>query len=585
LLNNIISTDHLPISLSTKKKKVNDINQPTTLADSMTPRRLLHHTSPSYSNPENHHVGDGNHASSSSSAIPNQPQHSTPTMGEYNLSTPTDENDAMDSSGKLQRSIHAMATNSKPKSCTATTRHPFPHPPHHTSAVKFGNNTAAEFFASQPITEMTPIPPETVQKIFPSNKKEDNAAEEEEHGHSRETARNVAMLAEWDDDFDSIVEDSVDYDDDDDDVMVGGGSSSSSRGGTAPYQNRASDLPGGRTMKRGRKRTPYKNKNHHGSNKSHHRESGSRRRQSSLFSRDRRSLIDLDDSMEIMEEENGRRNTNDGGLPYSVFIDPNEYTSPSSTSISDSVSTLGTPGIVSTTNNAALGISSTNTGSGDILKPVDDNNKGITTTTTREESQRNSLDSACVSPSSLKSSLTGGSSISTSSAPHRMNNNGRGNGKDSISSSCIHGRESSDSNRTSITGKETPNSARTSSSTILRAVHASGALLPGISPRGVSGPGARGDDSSFSMEEVKNAGDGGGRLRPNQLKYSPSSSSSCSSGGGSSCRAGRMVSLIFPRVECSAISISSISIALTLNTTFDFHTTIQSLHPLRIPKS
>jgi hypothetical protein len=106
------------------------------------------------------------------------------------------------------------------------------------------------------------------------------------------------------------------------------------------------------------------------------------------------------------------------------------------------------------------------------------------------------------------------------------------------------------------TGRETPNSARTSSSTILRAVHASGALLPGNnSPqrRGACGPpcvgGARGgkasslpssSSSSLNAEDANGAGDGNGRLRPNHLKYSPSSSS-----GSHSTLLGGMVSLVW----------------------------------------
>ena len=313
-------------------------------------------------------------------------------------------------------------------------------------------------------------------------------------------------------------------------------------------------------MKRGRKRTPYKTKKV----KSHRDNSGggiggggrrrsvsssgasSRRRESLLFSRERRSLIDPYDSMDMMVEEDGRRmdDENNTLLPYSVYIDPTEYTSPSSTSISDSVSTLSTPGVVSTTTKNAV-VLVTKTDNDNITEGM-----AATTASSREESQRHSLDSACVSPSSLKSSLTGDSNsiLSTALGPRRMNHIGCGSRpNDNVRrTNDLFGRQSSDSNSSANTGKETPNSARTSSSTILRAVHASGALLPGISPRGDSGHSVtRGEDCkgtddnlSFSMEEVKHSGEGGsGRLRPNQLKYSPSNSSSC----GSSLGDGRMV--------------------------------------------
>jgi hypothetical protein len=541
----------LSSSLSTRKKQVNDVNKPN-LADSMTPRRLLHHTSPSYSNLENH--GDGGDCNDhSSSALHRQPQHQT-MGGDYALSTPTDENDMSNNNnnnnnncGLRHLPIHptTATTNSKPK-------------PHHTSAIKFGVNTAAEFHMSQPTTEMTPIPLSEVEQILPLNDNEDDATKEE-HVHSRETAKNMAMLAEWDDDFDSFVEDSDDDDDDDnnndiEDVMMNTGEASSA------YRSRTSDLPGGRTMKRGRKRTPYKTKKV----KSHRESSGggiggggrrrsvsssgasSRRRESSLFSRERRSLIDLDDSMDIMTEEDGRRmdDENNTLLPYSVYIDPTEYTSPSSTSVSNSVSTLSTPGVVSTTTKNADGLV-TKTDNDNITKAM-----AAATASSREESQRHSLDSACVSPSSLKSSLTGGSNsiLSTALGPRRMYPIGCGSrpNDNARRSNDLFGRQSSDSNSSTNTGKETPNNARTSSSTILRAVHASGALLPGISPRGDSGHSARRgedckgteDNLSFSMEEVKHSGEGGsGRLRPNQLKYSPSSSSS----SGSSLDDGRMV--------------------------------------------
>lgn len=188
---------------------------------------------------------------------------------------------------------------------------------------------------------------------------------------SRETAKNVKMLAEWDDLFD-----------DEDDLEKS----------TTPKKR----------GKRGRKRTPYKSSRNRRPSKS--------RRDSTVFSKERRSLLEESDEEDIM-------------LPMSVTIDPNEYTSPSTMAASER----------------------------DSLESE------MTTTDKRE-----SMESACISPNSLASSQI---------------------------------------------LRETPKSARTSSSTILRAVHASGAELPSNSPQAVQG----------------------NVLMPNQLNYSPSTSSGQSS--------------------------------------------------------
>ena len=182
----------------------------------------------------------------------------------------------------------------------------------------------------------------------------------EEQQISRETAKNVAMLAEWDDLFDD------------------------------------DDLDNTPQRKRGKKRTPYKSRGR--PQKS--------RRDSELFSRGRRSLL---------EDSDGEDDSH-SGLPLCVAIDPEQYTSPSSVAPSEL------------------------TGSDEMSK-----RDSIST----EQPNRDSMDSACISPHSIRSNL----------------------------------------------GRETPNSARTSSSTILRAVHTSGAELPEDSPRD------------------------GGVLRPNQLNY------------------------------------------------------------------
>ncbi|KAL3823502.1 hypothetical protein ACHAXA_010824 [Cyclostephanos tholiformis] len=413
---------------------------------------------------------------------------------------------------------------------------------HQASAVKFGNNTAAEFDSLLPITYMTPIPDSVVLRIFPLEKDGEKTSMEMEamEGESRETARNVATLAEWDDDFDGFVDDDV-YDIEDemvdaDENDVGG------RGGVGIHGNgfrggRPSSgalTPGGRTMKRGRKRTPYKDgrgSRHVGSSSSGMHgsrrrgggsSSSSRRRESSLFSsrggRGRRSLIDPNDDGLGLEKDSGMcddgglGNDRDSLLPFSVTIDAGDYASPSSTSLAgNSVSTLGTPIVASLASGGGGSTLDAPEGDG-TMPPPTTHDPGSTT--------RNSMNSACVSPGSFVSSL--------SSSTGR---DGEDRVRQESDSAFVVGRRGSVD---VASGKATPNSARTSSSTILRAVHASGAFLPSNSP------GVRGDDFggpsdgdmreqkailSLNVKDANCVGDGDGRLRPNHLKYSPSSGS------------------------------------------------------------
>ena len=405
------------------------------------------------------------------------------------------------------------------------------------------------------------MPSSDVQERFPSYVKE-SEKQIEEANFSRETARNVATLAEWEDDFDSIIsqDDNGNVNDDDTDERQKTTRMNRRRGGSSSIGRPSG--PGGRTMKRGRRRTPHK------------RPRKERRRESSLFSREGRSLLDDDDdvadSMEELEDENERRSSggvsrrrNNNGLPFSVTINPEEYTSPSisSTSVSmadnDSVSTLGTP--------AALRHATAN-----------NKNKKKVVPKTKQPGQgnnRESLDSACISPSSLKSSSlpsvnndstmvdTSFESIATNDTDDSANNNNNDSNMmmmmmpmavdTSFDSIVSHGNNGRESNDTTITGKETPNSARTSSSTILRAVHASGALMMGGSGNNSVGVVGRGDHNNGGAIPSNSGGDNGGhgvgvvgdqgnhgRLRPNQLRYSPSSSS----GSSSTICPGRMVS-------------------------------------------
>ena len=264
------------------------------------------------------------------------------------------------------------------------------------SAVKFGINSAAEFDLEMPTTEMKPMPPNVVQEFFPNDK----VASTNEEEFSRETKRNVSVLAEWDDDFDSYTQDGDDSDDDDD--------------------NGETKLP-----KRRRKQTPYKQRRRRRGNNGLSRPRKCRR-ESSIFGSAERGRSLLEDCHEETDDDSSHHH----GLPFSVTINPDEYTSPSSNSLNDSMSSLETAGAATMHQNARQSVSSS---------------------------------SACISPSSLRS--------------------------DSILNAT--GSRSSTSS-----SKETPKSARTSSSTILKTVHASGALLHTNSPQG-------------------------GELMPNQLKYSP----------------------------------------------------------------
>uniref|UniRef100_A0A7S2U9Z1 Spc7 kinetochore protein domain-containing protein n=1 Tax=Attheya septentrionalis TaxID=420275 RepID=A0A7S2U9Z1_9STRA len=70
--------------------------------------------------------------------------------------------------------------------------------------VKFGLPSAAEFDFNQPTIQLTPLPSDFVRERFPVEEKVESPEEEEFH---RETARNAAVLAAWEDDFDSYLED------------------------------------------------------------------------------------------------------------------------------------------------------------------------------------------------------------------------------------------------------------------------------------------------------------------------------------------------------------------------------------------
>lgn len=249
--------------LSTRKKNA----MPSASADSMTPRRILHNS------PSEHNDNDGNDDDivKNDKRAKEKGDCTGDGTSSKRPSTPTDH-DCKDDEDDVALSD---ARHRAQPSSTSTRRY------HQPSAVKFGNNTAAEFDSQLPITHMTPMPDTIVLRIFPLDGRDADAIVAGE-GESRETARNVAMLAEWDDDFDGFVDNDDDDDDVDDDENknvydevagmidadendMGGGTDrvgGRDMHGIGPgKKGRATSqplAPGGRTMKRGRKRTPYK---------------------------------------------------------------------------------------------------------------------------------------------------------------------------------------------------------------------------------------------------------------------------------------------------------------------------------------
>ena len=90
-------------------------------------------------------------------------------------------------------------------------------PQHSWKCVQFGLPSAVEFETTRPTIELTPLPSEQARERFPLDQKRDSDDESEEL--HEETARNAAILAEWDDDFDSILDISETEEDDDEDNL------------------------------------------------------------------------------------------------------------------------------------------------------------------------------------------------------------------------------------------------------------------------------------------------------------------------------------------------------------------------------
>ena len=196
--------------------------------------------------------------------------------------------------------------------------------------IQFVSNSAAEFHFERPIIEMTPLPSAVVEECYPIDKEETEQDVQNEKV-SRETAQNQAVLAMWDGHFDSIVS----GDGSDEEIATGAGGECHGRRRGTPKQRRRGKMAGRR-----------------------------RRRESSIFSQERRSLLDSDRYETFSSHGRGgdesTRNNNESidSLPLSVTINPKKYASPfsvpteivgSAASSSDddtanySTSTLGTP--------------------------------------------------------------------------------------------------------------------------------------------------------------------------------------------------------------------------------------------------
>ena len=508
--------------------------------DSMTPRRLHlhHHHSPPLNVDDEEYRGGG---SNSSAAV---------VVTTNNFSTPPDDdnNGSNAAAASTHTTTTATSTQQRQRQVVKQQRQ---------SAVKFGTNTAAMFDSQLPITYcMTPIPYDDVQRIFPmidNNQRAATTSTNDDGGgdattaadDGRETARNIKLLAEWDDDFDNYtIEEDDDiyynnFEDDDDDGNTDTGVENNCNGSSSNLrtQRTTKDIvglstPGGRTMKRGRKRTPSTRKQQQ---QQQQRLSSASRRKSSIFGsgggkhQQRRGLIDFDN-----ESDDGEC----GLLPFAVTINPDEYVSPTSTS----TSTTTTATITTATTNQATSISLVGimTPAGTATNPPpmldnDDKEVLLSAMTTRD-----SLESVYVSPGSFKSSAS--STIMTFDIVRGGNDEGcyyrhhAVNSKDTQQQQQPQQqqweRESFDSSFSISSGSNaasgTPSSARTSSSTLLRAVHASGALLHGSNNK----DGHHHDDTNNDSNNVFN--NDNSRIRPNQLKYSPRSSiGSCSSSSSS----------------------------------------------------
>ena len=82
-----------------------------------------------------------------------------------------------------------------------------PFPPHkcsHAKSVQFGTTQAAEYDLEAPAVKFTPLPAEIARERFPLTRQTEYEEGEEEE--IAETKVNSALLAEWEGDFDSFVE-------------------------------------------------------------------------------------------------------------------------------------------------------------------------------------------------------------------------------------------------------------------------------------------------------------------------------------------------------------------------------------------
>ena len=116
----------------------------------------------------------------------------TQTMGRANLSTPS----SLQNVTFPEETVATTPIISTPKNINGDSAR---------RGVKFGCAAAVEFDTTRPIHELTPLPAAQARARFPMDEKA-NESDEESHQLHRETARNAAQLAEWEDDFDSYVD-------------------------------------------------------------------------------------------------------------------------------------------------------------------------------------------------------------------------------------------------------------------------------------------------------------------------------------------------------------------------------------------
>lgn len=163
--------------------------------------------------------------------------------------------------------------------------------------VKFGSPRAVEFDTDRPTVELTPLPSEVARVRFPVEQKEESPEEVERH---EETVRNSSVLAAWEDDFDSYLEEEEE-DSDEEDGRTGRDSSSLESVLFSMEEEEEEGKSGGMDWSPEGDRRKRKKRRQSGSLGRDRRSVGrgrrdrNDRRSSSFFSRGGRSLLDDED--------------------------------------------------------------------------------------------------------------------------------------------------------------------------------------------------------------------------------------------------------------------------------------------------